>query len=141
MPTKFSEQQWREVRNRFSHLVTGGMEPDEAAQRVSRELGGKPAAGTIMNRYRNAWQVPSTGSAGSGEERELRIRLQAAHDELNELRLELEKCEAERQTLQDELLQLHTEKARAEGAMEVLKEVVNMDVDLGPTNANGHPSI
>lgn len=140
MPTKFSTQRWQQVRERTEHLVSQGHAPESAARIVSAELDGKPAPGTILNRHRIGWRKPGTPRKTTPGDMALQDQLTEAHDTIRELRAELDKATAELEAAQDALVHAQTERARAEGAAEVLREVVNVEPS-GPTNAHGFPAI
>lgn len=102
-------------------LITEGVAPRKAAAQTSREFGGAPAAGIIMNRYNNGWRVKGAVSNGHTE-------VTALKDELKEARREIARLTRERA-------------AHAEGAVEVLRDVAELNTNGHALNGNGHPAI
>lgn len=112
---------WSDVRDRMEELLLTGMADDAAAMQVSRDLGGRPAKGTIMNRKRNGWEAP--GSSVKSDLRQLQEEFQVLVDRLAEKDKQLEERD-------NEISRLLQRAAKAEGVSEVLREVASMD--------NGH---
>lgn len=132
MPVKISDAKWARVRDRMTGLMTEGVVPLKAAMQTSRELGGQPAPGTIMNRMRRGWVAPSVTGVAS-ELRELKAQLRRALDVIQVRDDAIAERDKIITALNNEMDGLRERAARAEGVSDVLREVASMDeLDRGP---------
>jgi len=126
MPTKFDPEVWEDVRERMSALITKGVDAKTASVRVSRALKGKPAPGTIFNKYRDGWN--SAPKLGAG--------LASQVKQLSEKLAQLEKrVDALTPTAEQDVITLIAERAKFQGQAEAMKDALM----LVETGQNGIP--